>query len=114
MTAQEKRLFEAQAEQLAAVQAALDEQQAEREERTEERIGAIGSLAFHIIAGAAAWYYLFWHLAEVAPGVTMDEYYGAVGSLSDAQRGEYIAGYVLLILGSMGLSYLVQKIRSLF
>jgi hypothetical protein len=114
MTAQEKRLFEAQAQQLAAVQAALEAQEAEREERSEKRINAIGSLVAHIAAGAAVWYYIFWHMAEVAPGVTMDELYGSAGSLSDATRGEYIAGYVLVILAGMGLTYLLKKIHSLF
>ncbi len=114
MTAKEKQLFEAQAQQLAAVQTALETQQAEREARSEKRLSTIGSLIGHIAVGAAVWYYAFWYATEIAPGVTMDEYYGRVGSLSDDQRGEYIAGYVLVILCAMGGSYLIQKIRSLF
>jgi hypothetical protein len=114
MTAREKQLFEAQAQQLAAAQAALEAREAEREARTEERLNTIGSLIGHIVVSASLWYYVFWHVTEIAPGITMDEYYGRVGSLSDAQRSEYIYGYVLVILCTMGTRYFIQKIRSLF
>ncbi len=114
MTAKEKQLFEAQAQQLAAAQAALEAREAESEARTEERLNTIGSLIVHSVVGAAIWYYAFWYATEIAPGVTMDEYYGRVGSLSDAQRSEYIYGYVLVILCTMGARHFIQKIRSLF
>ena len=114
MTAREKQLFEAQAQQLAAAQAALEARETEREARSEKRFDAITYLLAHIASGAAVWYYAFWYATEIAPGVTMDEYYGRVGSLSDDQRVEYIAGYVLVILAAMGVGTLIQKIRSLF
>ena len=114
MTARERKLFEEQAQQLAEIQAVLEEQKIEEETKLEKKFTTAIVLSLQIIFSGLLWYFTFWYGGVEKAGLTMDDLYGTASHLPESEYSTYVWGFPIFILLSMGGARFIQQVISLF